>query len=159
MLFGLLASFVVLGLWSGRSIPAKPDLGFNPGEQVPSIVVDGNDLGEALANEPNAILVLWSVDDASSRVANAMVSNKAERTETKTPVYSVCIDANKTDAILYAGIDGANTLITPYGLRGEEKRSAAIRRLVSRGSGHVYYTSNGMIEKVISTETLLDTIQ
>ncbi len=155
MLLGLLSLFLV----SGSGVSDIPDRGFNPGEKLPSIVVDGVDISEALAENPKAVLVVWSVKDATSRVANAWVCNSTELQTNHTPIYSICTDGDDLDAVLYAKIDGASTLITPKGLEGEGQKRGSLQALASRGSSKVYYTSYGMIEKVLSSKELFRQIQ
>lgn len=158
MLLGMLVALVALGLLSGRVISGRADKGLNPGEQIPSMVVDGCDLAETLANEPKAVLVIWSVDDATSRVANAWACNSASLRATDTPIYSICLDGDETTATLYAKMDGAKENVAPIGLQGEKLRGGT-SLLASRGSGKVYYTSHGIVERVMSAETLFDKIQ
>lgn len=155
MLLGLLPMLLL----SGKSSTTIPDKGFNPGEQIPSIVVEGVDIGGSLASEPKAVLVVWSVEDATSRVANAWVINNPALRDANTPIYSICVDGDNVDADLYSRIDGSNALITPIGLEGESQKQRSLRQLASRGSNKVYYTSYGMIEKVITSETLFKEIQ
>ena len=155
MLLGLLS----LVLISGSAPRSNPSEGFNPGDQWPSIVVDGTDLSHALQEMPEAVVVVWSVSDATSRVANAWVCNNPALRDADTPILSICIDGDDVDATLYAKIDGASTLITPIGMDGEGQKQRSVRQLASRGSSKVYYTSYGMIEKVMSSKTLFKAIQ
>lgn len=157
MLLGALVVPLALVLSSGREVPESPDRGFNPGEAWPSLVVDGRDLGAALASEPSAVLVVWSVDDVTSRVANLWACNSVALRDADTPIYSLCIDGDDETANLYAKIDGADASVTPIGLQGA--KSVRWSSQTSRQLGKVFYTSYGMIEKVISAETLLDKIQ
>ncbi|MBR8703201.1 hypothetical protein IX332_001656 [Porphyromonas levii] len=155
MLFGLLPVLLL----SGKSSTTTPDKGFNPGEQIPSIVVEGTDIGGSLASEPKAVLVVWSVEDATSRMANTWVINNPELRSANTPIYSICIDGDDKDADFYSKIDGSNAPITPIGLEGESQKQRSLRELASRGSNKVYYTSYGMIEKVITSDELFKKIQ
>ena len=158
MLLGMLVAPISLLLLSGRESSRDADKGFNPGEQIPSMMVDGCDLAETLANEPKAVLVIWSVDDATSRVANAWACNSANLRAADTPVYSICLDGDETTATLYAKMDGAKENVAPIGLQGEKLRGGA-SLLASRGSGKVYYISYGIVERVMSAETLFEKIQ
>ena len=158
MLLGMLVAPISLLLLSGRESSRDADKGFNPGEQIPSMMVDGCDLAETLANEPKAVLVIWSVDDATSRVANAWACNSANLRATDTPVYSICLDGDETTATLYAKMDGAKENVAPIGIEGEKLRGGT-SQLVSRGSGKVYYTSYGIVERVMSAETLFNEIR
>ncbi|WP_298629973.1 hypothetical protein [uncultured Porphyromonas sp.] len=158
MLLGMLVAPISLLLLSGRESSRDADKGFNPGEQIPSMMVDGCDLAETLANEPKAVLVIWSVDDATSRVANAWACNSANLRATDTPVYSICLDGDETTATLYAKMDGAKENVAPIGLEGEKLRGGT-SQLVSRGSGKVYYISYGIVERVMSAETLFNKIR
>lgn len=157
MLLGALVIAMALGLSSGRELPESPDKGFNPGEVLPSFVVDGRDLSETLASEPQAVLVVWSVNDATSRVANLWACNSKALRTTDTPIYSLCIDGDDVTANLYARIDGADTSVVPMGLQGKKLGRWASKAFSK--SGKVYHTSYGMIEKVISAEDLLERIQ
>ncbi|CQB87962.1 Uncharacterised protein [Chlamydia trachomatis] len=158
MLLGMLVAPISLLLLSGRESSRDADKGFNPGEQIPSMMVDGCDLAETLANEPKAVLVIWSVDDATSRVANAWACNSASLRAPDTPVYSICLDGDETTATLYAKMDGAKENVAPIGLQGEKLRGGT-SLLASRGSGKVYYTSYGIVERVVSAETLFNEIR
>ena len=158
MLLGMLVAPISLLLLSGRESSRDADKGFNPGEQIPSMMVDGCDLAETLANEPKAVLVIWLVDDATSRVANAWACNSASLRATDTPVYSICLDGDETTATLYAKMDGAKENVAPIGLQGEKLRGGT-SLLASRGSGKVYYTSYGIVERVVSAETLFNEIR
>lgn len=154
----MLVAPISLLLLSGRESSRDADKGFNPGEQIPSMMVDGCDLAETLANEPKAVLVIWSVDDATSRVANAWACNSASLRAPDTPVYSICLDGDETTATLYAKMDGAKENVAPIGLQGEKLRGGT-SLLASRGSGKVYYTSYGIVERVVSAETLFNEIR
>lgn len=155
----LLGLLLWVALLSGKVATSTPDEGFNPGEQLLSMVVDGKDLGTELASKPKAVLVVWSVEDATSRIANAWAINNPALHDTDTPIYSICVDGDDMDAKLYSQIDGSNAQITPIGLKGDGKKQRSLKKLASRGSNKVYYTAYGMIEKVLDSETIFKEMQ
>lgn len=159
-MLGLITGIAMILLVSGRALPTEPDLGLNPGEKIPSIVVGGEDISERLSNEAEAILVVWSVDDATSRAINSWISrNQQVDTDRQIPVYSICIDADQQEADLYAKLDNASPLITLWGTDGEREKQTDIKQLASLGSGRVFYTTYGMIEKSIASHELFRNIQ
>ncbi|MDN4754739.1 hypothetical protein QYZ87_09460 [Porphyromonadaceae bacterium W3.11] len=160
ILLGLLISCTILMLVSGRAFPAEPDKGFNPGEQIPSIMVDGRDLAAEFSDKPEAILVVWSVDDAISRVVNSWVSNNPSR-DAEVPVYSICLDADQEDAEYYAQLDNVNSKYIKLWGSGKKmsRKMGDIRRLASNGTAMVYHTTYGKIQRVETSSSLWGKIQ
>lgn len=159
ILLGLLFIGIVALLISGRTLPIEADHGLNPGEKLPSIMVNGKDLTAEFADEPEAILVVWSVEDATSRVVNSWISNNPEGE--KVPVYSICLDAEQQDAEFYALLDNVNPRLTKlWGARNDEQTNLEnFRKLTSDGRAMVFHTAYGKIEKAETASSLWQRIQ
>lgn len=160
ILLGLLTSMAMILFASGRALPTESDTGFNPGEKIPSIVVGGEDLSEYLRDDAEAILVVWSVEDATSRVVNSWISHSQPEGRRPIPIYSICLDADQQDADIYAKLDNAHPQITLWGAEREgEKQSRDLRLLASKGPGQVFYTTYGKIEQKVTATEMLAIIQ
>lgn len=160
ILLGLLFLGLVSILLSSRAFPVGTDTGLNPGEMLPSIMVDGKDLTTEFKEQPEAILVVWSVDDATSRVVNSWLSNDPNRAK-DIPIFSLCIDADQQDAEYFAGLDNVNPeLLTLWGIKDTESISGKqARKLLAKGNSMVFHTTYGKIQKAEHASTFWKNIQ
>ena len=160
ILLGLLFLGLVSILLSSRAFPVGTDTGLNPGEMLPSIMVDGKDLTTEFKEQPEAILVVWSVDDATSRVVNSWVSNDPHR-GADIPIYSICIDAEQQDAEFFAQLDNVNPkLLTLWGIKNSNSISGKqARKLLAKGNSMVFHTTYGKIQKAEPASVLWERIQ
>lgn len=154
---GILAILLLVPfLVSGREISDQPDFGLNAGEMMPSIKVEGVDWFRYDTGMDSAVLVVWSKNDAVSRVVNAWISRQSE---SDMNVYSICIDADQKDAELYARADNVNPNTKILGAWNSKKLKQNLRELAKAGSNSVFFTDNGVIQAVKSTSELWQEIQ
>lgn len=150
----LLCLIPLLGL--GKGDGKQPLSGLNTGEMMPSIKVEGIDWFRQNADKDSSILVVWSKNDAISRVVNAWVSRTSD---SNTSVYSICIDADQTDAELYARADNVNPDTKILGAYNSDKLRQELRELAKSGSNTVFFTDNGVIKAIKPTSDFWQDIQ
>lgn len=160
ILLGLLFVASLFVLMSARVLTDNVDYGFDLGENMPSIMVDGKDLTAEFSDEPEAILVVWSVGDATSRVVHSWITNHRGRVS-DIPVYSICLDADQQEAEYLALLDNAYLgLEELWGARsGSGKSGKVLRELASKGSAMIYQTTYGKIQSVEPASMLWQRIQ
>ncbi len=138
---GILAAFVLLGLsfLSAKVQLGTPDIGYNPGERLPSIKVDDVNLQD-LGHDKPVLVVLWSHSDAQSRMVNAWMSKQ----HGDSTILSLCVDASTEDAKYYALIDGLSPDIKVI---GAEKNKQLIQKLNLSKSLRIFSISDGVISE------------
>lgn len=147
LVLGALAT-IILALMSssGREIPEVADRGFNPGEMLPSIEVK------------DAIVVVWSKDDAVSRLVNSWASHHFMQSDYE--LISLCIDANQEETELLSQWDKVDNSMSVIGFdEGEAERRRMSRDLAVKGQGKIFFTQNGVIQEVYTAEEVWQRIQ
>lgn len=136
-------------LGSGTRDGVRPLSGLNTGEQMPSIRVKGIDwFRPNTTKDSSSILIVWSKEDAVSRIVNAWLSRTSD---SNTNVYSICIDADQTDAELYARADNVNPDTKVLGACDSDELRRELKGLTKSGQSSVFFTDNGVIKAVKST--------
>lgn len=143
-------------LLGSRAVSDQPEFGLSAGETVPSIKVEGVDwFRHDNADEDSAVLVVWSKEDAVSRIVNAWLSHSDHSAH----VYSICIDADQTDAELYARADNVNPDTRILGAWNSEELRQELRTLIKSAPSTVFFTDNGVIHAVKAAADIWHEIQ
>lgn len=160
VLLGLSLTVLTALLLSLRTYPDRADSGFNPGEELPSIMVEGHNLLAPLHAEERAILVLWSTKDAESRAVHAWLSQTAHLSPERPALYSLCVDADEETAKYYAMLDNVNPQQQLWGTGSSKPMKRWMRQaLKNQDSCSIFYTTRGKIQSVERSSTLWKQIQ
>ena len=147
-----MAVFAALFLVSAKNSGVTPDVGFRPGEQLPSVEVEGVRWFSDLRYDSISYVVVWSKDDALSRAVSAWVSRSAADSAVGT--YSVCVDSDQTDAQLFSLLDAVtpDTEVLGLGAKGVNKRD--LKAFKKEAVGRLFVVKQGVISDVLDTETV-----
>lgn len=143
-----------------RTYPDRADIGFNPGEEIPSIMVEGNNLLAPLHAQEHAILVLWSTKDAESRAVHAWLTQTQDLGPMTPAIYTLCIDADEETAKYYAMLDNVNSERVLWSTGNSKPVARWIRKaLKHEETGTIFYTTRGKIQNVEQSSALWKKIQ
>ena len=149
-ILGLLASVVAaIVFMAARPSGASADFGFNPGEQLPSVEVEGVRWLSDLQYDNVSYVVVWSKGDAVSRAVSAWVSRSANNSGAT--VYSICLDADKTDASIISRLDNVSEGTELLGLKSESVDKQDLRVLKDNAEGYLFVVKKGFIQKALKT--------
>ncbi|MDO5036417.1 MAG: hypothetical protein Q4D93_05605 [Porphyromonas sp.] len=152
--FGILITLFAVILSSGRALTVEPDLGYNPGERLPMLEVMNDD--EEMAGQ--AIVAVWSAEDATSRLVNVWASHQAAKEGV--PFVSICVDGRQGDAELLAKLDHVNARTQVMGaVSSDTLNRDVVQALSRRAVGKVFYTQNGTTQEVTQMASLWSGIQ
>ena len=149
-ILGLLASVVAAVIFmSARPSGSEADYGFNPGEQLPSVEVEGVRWLSDLHFDSLSYVVVWSKGDAVSRAVSAWVSRNADNSGAV--AYSICLDADKTDARIISQLDNVSDDTELLGLQTGDVNKRDLRVLKENAEGYLFVVKEGVIQKALKT--------
>ena len=148
IILGLLAVAVTAVLSAGRPRGAAVEYGYAPGEQLPSVEVDGVRWLSDLQYDSLSYVVVWSKDDAIARAVNARVSQSEAKT------YSICVDASPSDARVIALLDHVSPKAELLGAQSEKADQEDLKALRTNAEGCLFVVCNGVIRQTLQTSEI-----
>lgn len=149
-ILGLLASVAtVVLLAAARPNASEADFGFNPGEQLPSVEVEGVRWLSDLQYDSISYVVVWSKGDAVSRAVSAWISRSANNPGVGT--YSICLDADQTDTRLISLLDNVSPEAELLGLQSQSVDKKDLKVLKDNADGYLFIVRNGVIQRTLRT--------
>ena len=149
-ILGLLVSVLMGTLFvAARPTASEADFGFNPGEQLPSIEVEGIRWLSDLRYDSISYVVVWSKGDAVSRAVASWVSRSANNPGIG--AYSICLDADQTDTRLIASLDRTSHGAELVGLKSEGTDKQDLSVLKDNAEGRLFIVKKGVIQRALNT--------
>ncbi|MDO4790095.1 MAG: hypothetical protein Q3998_03915 [Porphyromonas sp.] len=129
--------------------------GYNPGDMLQRIKVEGETVAlssESADGESSSVVHFWSVEDAKSRLTNALLSKRFKGLDVN--FVSICIDGSLRDMEQCLALDGIDTenSSNKY-LQLNDYRTLSRDFEVKKGRTKTFLVSaSGIIEEVFSNE-------
>lgn len=150
-ILGLLVSVLMGTLFvAARPTASEADYGFNPGEQLPSIEVEGVRWLSDLQYDSMSYVVVWSKDDAVSRAVASWVSRSANNSGVG--AYSICLDADQTDTRLIASLDNTSHGAELLGMKSGSTDKQDLKVLKDNAEGRLFIVKKGVIQRALKTD-------